>query len=548
MRWPTNTGPPSSRPFPWARCSSGRPTAPTIGWETTPYPRSGLEKKEDRWVEQLHRISPRDLEGQPEDATYGVLLETLEASRQGRVCRPELLPLSQRRMAALPAGGHPAPAGRHRRIRHPYGAVAWRHPVLDTEIANLREGLRLGYTQPRGNAQAVLEQLNDLLKLPAERSPFRRSRRTGLGAGLRDSVVGIVAPEILRPPDATGTSSFPEYIPRGRRVSTELAALPNGADCYGRGPSAHTTVDRDARSIQQLGLQQMAAIKPRLGPLPSGASEPRICPRSYERLRTRPGSPSAAGRRSSRPAEAAVARGKAAMPKWVGRLPRGDIIVDPCLPFEEKSGCPNSYVSCGTPDGKRPGRWRINAGNVPASAPGRAGGRRVHETIPGHHLPIAIAQEREEADPITRYLFFSGYTQGCALYAERLAQEMDCIERPLPVRRFRGRPWRGPAGGGSGARGAGVVAAGDRRHGRPTFPSRTRRWNRNGSLHRRSGPGHGLHDRAAGDRAAPERGQVPAGESFDIREFHDRVLESGSVPLSFLKAHVEGGWTAGARR
>ena len=261
------------------------------------------ERKEDRWLDQLHQIRARELTGQPEDATYGVLLETLEASRQGRVCRPELLPLSQQAgwQLFLPVVAQLQPLGTAE-LRA--AALARWHGVaryVDTEIADLREGLRLGYTQPQGNAKAVLEQLDDLLKLPPDRSPFAGLAARDSAPGFKDSVVSIVAREILPATRRYRDFLVSEYIPHAR-VSTELAALPHGAECYRSRVRLYTTVDRDARSIHQLGLQQMAAIEAaRLGPSHSGASGPRISPPSMSDSGPTPPSPSGAGRRSSRP-------------------------------------------------------------------------------------------------------------------------------------------------------------------------------------------------------------------------------------------------------
>ncbi len=132
--------------------------------------------------------------GQPEDATYGVLLETLEASRQGRVCHGELWPLSQQAgwQLALPVIAQLQPLGTAE-LRA--AALKRWHEVpryLDTEIGELREGLRQGYTQTRGNAQAVVEQLNDVLKIPAAQSPFAGLADRDSAPGFRDSVIAIV--------------------------------------------------------------------------------------------------------------------------------------------------------------------------------------------------------------------------------------------------------------------------------------------------------------------------------------------------------------------
>jgi uncharacterized protein (DUF885 family) len=236
-----------------------------------------------------------------------------------------------------------------------------------------------------------------------------------------------------------------------------------------------------------------------------------------------------------------VDRAKAAIPKWFGRLPHGTVIVDPCLPFEEKSGCPNSYVP-GTPDGKRPGRWRINASVEPPQPRLPLEGTAFHETIPGHHLQITIAQERENAHPITRYLFFSGFGEGWALYSERLAGEMglyssdlykfgDLGEQALRAARLVVDP--GLAVLGWSRQQAIDYMVAHVPESRTVLESEVDRYI--------ADPGQAtayMIGRLEIERLRHEAEQR-LGKSFDIREFHDRVLENGSVPLSFLSSHIE---------
>jgi uncharacterized protein (DUF885 family) len=539
------------RVFPLYALFSGVPDTPDdrMGDNSLAAIRS-WERKEDRWLHGLGQVSARALEGQPESATYGILRETLEASRQLRVCRPELWPLNQQGgwQIGLPVIAQIQPVGtaelRTASLRR-WHDVAW---YVDTEIANLREGLRLGYTQPRGNAEAVVEQLNDLLKLPADSSPFAGLAGRDSAPGFRDSVVSIVRREIL--PAATRYRDFlvTEYIPRAR-VSTELSALPNGADCYRARVRQYTTVDKDARAIHRLGLEQIAALEAEARPLAQRVFGTSDLPALYRRLRTDTAHTFKNREELIGMAESAVARGKAAMGKWFGRLPRADVIVDPCLPFEEKSGCPNSYVP-GTPDGKRPGRWRINASTVPPSPRGTMEATAFHEVIPGHHLQFAIAQEREGAHPITRYLFFSGFSEGWALYAERMAQEMGLYSSEEQV--------LGELGSQALRAARLVVDPGLAVLG----------WSRQQAIdymaaHVPEGEGY-LESEV--DRYIADPGQATAymigrleierlrreaesrlGKQFDIKEFHDRLLESGSVPLSFLRPHVEA-WLASRTR
>jgi uncharacterized protein (DUF885 family) len=527
--------------FPLAAVFLGAPEAPNDRMNDNSLSTlRAWERREDRWVSRLKEIRADELRGRPEDATYGVLLETLEASRQSRICRGELLPLSQQAgwQIFLPVIAQLQPVGTPK-LRA--AALARWHGVarfVNTEIANLREGLRLGYTQPKGNARMVVAQLNEILKSPAERSPFAGLADRDSAPGFRDSVVAIVAREIM--PAATRYRDFlvSEYIPKAR-ATTALSALPNGAECYRASVRQFTTVDKDARAIHQLGLRQMEVIEAEARPLAQRSFGSSDLPALYQRLRT----DSTFGSRDQiiASAEAAIERARAAMPRWFGRLPRGDVIVDPCLAFEEKGGCPNSYVP-GTPDGKRPGRWRINANNAPPQPRAPLEGIAFHETIPGHHLQIALAQERGNAHPVTRYLVFSGFTEGWGLYAERMAEEMGLYSSDLDRLGELGQ---------QALRAARLVVD-------PGLA--VLGWSRQQAIDYMTA--HVPNTRAAVeseiDRYIANPGQATAymigrleierlrdeaearlGDKFDIREFHDRILENGSVPLSFLRTHIE---------
>jgi uncharacterized protein (DUF885 family) len=358
--------------------------------------------------------------------------------------------------------------------------------------------------------------------------------------GFRDSVTAVVRGEII--PAATRYRDFlvSEYIPKARG-STELTALPKGAECYRARVRQFTTVDRGAEAIHQLGLQQMAALEAEARPIAQRILGSSDLPAVYQRLRTDTAYTFRSRDEIIRSADAAIGRAKAAMPKWFGRLPRGDVILDPCLPFEEKSGCPNSYVP-GTPDGKRPGRWRINAGNAPPAPRATLEGIAFHETIPGHHLQIAIAQEREGAHPITRYLVFSGFAEGWGLYAERMAAEMGLYSSDLDKLGELGM---------QAMRAARLVVD-------PGLA--VLGWPRQRAIDYMLAhvPISKAGAESEVDRYIANPGQATAymigrleierlraeaksrlGSRFDIREFHDRVLANGSVPLSFLRAQIE---------
>jgi len=499
-------------------------------------------EREDRWLAQLQGVDADALRGRPEEVTYGVLREVLEASRQGRVCRAELLPLDQQDgwQITLPVVAQLQPLGTPE--LRTAALARWRAIPghLDTEVSNLREGMRAGYVQPRGNAEAVLEQVDAILRLPADHSPLSGLADRDSTPSFRDSVFSVVEREIVPAVRRYREFLAREYIPHAR-ASTALSALPDGVQCYRARVRASTTVDIEPAALFRLGTEQMASIQAEMRPMAERLFHTSDFPALFARVRADSSLMFHDRREVIATAERAVARAKAAMPRWFSRLPRSDVIVDPCLPFEEKSGCPNSYVS-GTPDGSRPGRWRINAGVDPPQLRPPLEGTAFHETIPGHHLQGAIAQEREGGHPLTRYLFFSGFGEGWALYAERLADTMglyssdlyrfgELDEQALRAARLVVDP--GLAVLGWSRQQAIDYMLAHLMYDRATIESEVDRYIAN--------PGQATSYMVG--RLEIERlrqlAQTRLGTRFDIRQFHDRVLESGNVPLPVLRAHIE---------
>ena len=499
------------------------------------------EAKEDQWRARLSRIDAHSLHG-ADVATFGMLKELLDASNQQRVCHAELWPLNQQSglQIALPLLSQLQPVGTAP-LRE--AALArWRAmpPFIDTEIATLREGLKQGYSLPKANVQAVVAQLDDLLKFAPADSPFAAIAARDSAPGFKDAVTAIVAGQITPALTRYRTFLATDYLARARDTIA-VAALPSGRECYRARVRGYATVDMDGKAVQDLGFEQMKQIEAQMQAIAPRAFGTSDVPALMDRLRTDPKYKFTTREEMIQVAERAVARAKAAMPKFLTRFPKADFQVDPCQPFEEKSGCPNSYVP-GTPDGKRPGLYRINAGD-PTSQPRLAAeGTAFHEGIPGHHLQIALAQERPDAHPITRYFGFSGFSEGWALYAERVADEMglysseadrfgDLGEQALRAARL-------------------VVDPG----------LHVLDWSRQQAIDYMAA--HLIYPRSyiesEVDRYIADPGQATAymlgrleierlraeattrlGQRFDLRTFHDHLLENGALPLPMLRTQME---------
>jgi uncharacterized protein (DUF885 family) len=245
--------------------------------------------------------------------------------------------------------------------------------------------------------------------------------------------------------------------------------------------------------------------------------------------------------------QAALARAKAAIPGRFGLLPKADVVIRPYPAFREKNA-PNEY-NPPAEDGSRAGLFYINAYQAEKKSRSPAESTAFHETIPGHHLQMAIALERKDAHQISRYLFNSGFAEGWGLYAELLADEMKLYSSDLDR--------------------IGMLSSQAFRASRLVVDSgiHTMGWTRQQAIdYMLSHTSEAPDDIAAEvDRYVVYPGQATAymlgklqiqslreeareamGQRFDIKAFHDRVLEDGSVPLGFLAQKIRA-WSAPAK-
>jgi len=243
--------------------------------------------------------------------------------------------------------------------------------------------------------------------------------------------------------------------------------------------------------------------------------------------------------------QAALDRAKAGARADFGLWPKADVIIQPYPAFREKNG-PNEYNSPAE-DGSRPGVFLINAYQPEKHSRVEDESTAFHETIPGHHLQGAIALERKDIHPIGRYFANSGYAEGWALYTERLADELKLFSSD--VERL------------------GMLSDQQLRAVRLVVDSgiHTMGWTRQQAIdymlaHTAEGERDATSEvdryiiypgQAASYmlgmmeiRKARDAAEKSMGSRFDIKAFHDRVLEDGGVPLTFLKEKIER-WSAG---
>jgi uncharacterized protein (DUF885 family) len=503
------------------------------------------ESKEDAFLTRLRSLA-RPAPGGAGWVAYGIMREALEASVEARVCRIELWHVSEADgwHTTIPYLAEIQPVETPQERTDALARIRALGPYLDQEIVNLREGLRLGYSAPKGNVRIVIGEVRGLLAPDSPlASPARRAGVAGFESAYRSALENRVQPALRRYIEFLEK----EYLPAARDAIA-VSANPNGARCYAAAVRYHSTLHVPARRINAIGLQQVAKIREEMRVIGARTFGTEDVTALLETLRTDPQYQMFSRTEIVRYAQAALGRAQAAVPMWFGLVPRAGVRIEAYPAYREASGT-GEYQSS-SEDGTRPGTFYI-----PTSSPTRrprAGQESLcfHETVPGHHLQGAIALERgDRLHPLARYVYSSGYAEGWALYAERLADEMGLYSADLD---------RLGMLSDQAARAArlvvdtGMHALGWTRQQAIDYMLANTIWSK-GDVE------------AEVDRYIVWPGQATAymlgmleimrlraeaqeklGERFDIRAFHDRVLEDGSVSLPMLADKIDY-WIEGLR-
>jgi uncharacterized protein (DUF885 family) len=499
------------------------------------------QAREDVWLAQAKKIDPALIAAPPLRGTYAIVREALEASIGVRVCRQELWTVSQFVNSWQVQDGYTVtiqPVGTDEARKEALARWSRLPKYIDTEIANLRDGLKAGYSAPKLNVRIVIDQMNTLIATPIADSPFDSPSvrdKTPEFVKQFDLLVGEqIVPAFIRYRDFL----VKEYLPAAREAIA-VSANPDGAACYDASVRYHSSLPVTAKEVHATGLrevEQLDAEMKAIGERSFSTSDVRVL---LQRARTEKRyffkSPEDLIARSQK----ALDRAKRGMHDWFGLLPRADVVIQRYPKFREKNG-PNEY-NPPAEDGSRSGVFFINAYQAEKKSRVNAESTAFHEMIPGHHLQGAIALERTGIHPIGRYLGNSGYAEGWGLYAERLADEMHLFSGDLDR--------------------LGMLSSQALRAVRLVVDSgiHTMGWTRKQAIdymlaHTAEAP----EDVSAEiDRYIIYQGQATAymlgkleitkareeakqtmGRNFDIKQFHDRVLEDGAVPVSFLHEKI----------
>ena len=331
-----------------------------------------------------------------------------------------------------------------------------------------------------------------------------------------------------------------EYADECRDGAPGIGSQPGGMEYYEYLVRSYTTTDMTADEVHQLGQSEVARIRAEMVDVARSAgfdsredyiahlrSDPQYYPKTPEELMQH--------------ASALAKHIDGFMPKLFGNLPRLPYTVQP-IPAATAPGNTTAYYEPGSLATGTPGIYRVNTTELDQRPFFEMPALGVHEAVPGHHLQIAIQQELD-IHPLRRHgTFFTAFVEGWGLYSERLGIEMGLYDTPAKqMGRLSYEMWRATrlvVDTGLHAMGWSKQEAVDFM----TDNTALSAGNIDAEVNRYiTNPGQALAYKLGELRIRElrARAEEALGADFDLRAFHDTVLENGAVPLDVLEQHVD---------
>lgn len=501
----------------------------------------------ERFIERLGSVDTNGMSDQ-EKLSKRLLVHDLVDQQESSVCEPWQTPVTQfsgiqvdlPMLAAMltftSAGDYDHYIARLNKV-----------PAAILQIStDLMLGEEAGRSEPQFIMQKVLAQVNALATGKPEDSPFasplqrfpasisaqdRAQIRTALLTAIRTQVqpaFGHLAKYLAA-----------QYIPNARK-DAGIWATKDGDACYAYLVQSYTTTDMTPEQVYQMGVADVARIEPQLLAVVRqlGYKDLRSL---HEALVNNPKEHAQSGAQLIGLYQHYVDQMEPKLPDLVTKLPHATLKVVAMPSFGSADQVPADYQP-GTPDGSRPGEIRVDTTDATKRLLTQVEAIAYHEGVPGHHLQISLAQEQTGIPEFRRFEMYTAFVEGWAFYSEQLGKEVGFYRDPYSeYGMLENQMWRAVRL---------VVDTG----------VHYKRWTREQMVqyfHDHTAmdditiqeevdryiawPGQALAYDVGRLKIIQLRGeaQKALGKNFDLRAFHDEVLDSGALPLDILQQRVE---------
>jgi uncharacterized protein (DUF885 family) len=426
---------------------------------------------------------------------------------------------------------------------------------VDTAIANMRQGMKVGVVQPKVVIEKTLPQLDAMIVADPKQSiffqpilqmpsNFNESDRTRLTAAYAQAIQQNIVPAYQK------LRSFvrEEYLPKTRETYG-ISNVPDGTAWYEQAVRAQTATNLTPEEIFQLGMEEIQRIQKEMERVRS-ASGFQGNLQEFSRYLAENAPPGFSNRDELiKGYDAIRQKVMPQLPKLFGRLPKATFEIRTVEEFREKSS-PSQYQAA-NPDGSRPGIFYINTAGIEVNPRRASESLFLHEAVPGHHFQISIQREHERLPRFRRFVNYNAFTEGWALYAESLGLKLGLYNEPSQYfGRLNSELFRAVRL---------VVDVGLHR----------KNWSRDQAL-RFMMENTGASEASASleiDRyiawpaqalsykigqlkisAIRSKAEKALGVKFDIRAFHDEILKDGAMQLDLLEAKMDAWITSSAAR
>lgn len=307
--------------------------------------------------------------------------------------------------------------------------------LMDASIDRFRQGMESGVVETKLTINNVIEQLDTQLAQSLEESPyygpvkkfpesFSEADKARLTVEYTDMIKNGLYPANQRLRDFLKN----EYLPVARE-QVGLSSMKGGAKLYDYMIEQTTTLPLKADAVHKLGLSEVKRIHKGMQAIMKEVGFKGTMHEFFNHLRTDP-----KFKASSREAltQAYYDVGKkvdAVVGTQFKVLPKSPLEIRPYPEFREKFEAGGSYES-GTPDGSRPGVFYFNAYDLPSRTTPGITTLYLHEGAPGHHFQISLAQENAALPAFMRFGGNTAYVEGWGLYAETLGYDMGLYKDP----------------------------------------------------------------------------------------------------------------------
>ena len=508
-----------------------------------------IRKREEHTVDALARLTKieRAQLSPADQLNYDLFKKDLESDIEEAKFRPYLIPITQR-------GGPQTLDELGERLRfetvkdyEDWVARLRAFPVLiEQQLTLMREGARTHVMWPKIVLNRIPAQIDKQLVSKPEESPFFKpftkfpeaiavADRDRLAKAASEAISSGVIPSFQK----LKKYFVDEYLPAAFD-QVGIWQMPQGLDYYAHLTRRHTTTALTPQQIHEKGLSEVARIRGEMQAILSKVGFKGTLSEFFTKLRT---DPQFFYKTPEELLEAYRALAKRIDPNLVKvfkTLPRCPYGVTP-IPDKIAPDTTTAYYNQPAADGSRAGTYYVNLYKPETRPKWEMMALSLHESVPGHHLQIALAQELGDIPKFRRYGGYTAYVEGWGLYAESLGQDMGLYDDPYSkFGQLTYEMWRAVRL---------VVDTGmhhmkwDRQRAINFFMENAPKAENDivNEIDRYiSMPGQALAYKIGELKIKElrERASREIGESFDVREFHDAVLLSGAVPLDILERNI----------